>query len=820
MNNRTTRTRTAILLGVTASVLAGWGSGGTMAWAQNEPLGDGLEAQIGVIPNMPPGTQGDNTADAVLGQINFKANEANLIDGRGVNIASSGYGAVAIDRSVTPNRVFVADTGNNRVLGWKTVEASKTHVPPNIVIGQPDVYSHRCNINDATPTQRSLCGPTGVAVDSAGRLYVADSGNNRVLMYKAPFTTDRVADDVFGQFGNFEVGTSNSYGLSSDSLSNPVGLAVDAADNLWVGDQNNNRVLAFLSPEVKTANIRSGDTTADVVLGQLNSFVSSACNVVNLISANSLCTPQGVSVDTAGNVYVADRKNNRVLEYNKPLATDTMADRVFGQLGRFTTNSCNYPANGAVDKNGLCNPADLVIDTLNNLYISDTDNNRVLEYDTPTTKDAVPERIIGQKDYASSGCNNASNGTPTVSAASVCAPSDLAVDTAKNLYLIDTTNNRVLRYDAPLTTDAIADGALGQTVFTSANPDQIDGLGVNFSSAGGMGSIVVDASNHVYVVDPNNNRILAWNGFAGFTSHASATLVIGQPNMFVNSDPANGCNTGGLSESSLCGPRSAAVDKAGNLYVADAKNNRVLVYLTPFTTDTKADKVLGQAGLFNAKNCGLTGDGLCGPTGLALDALGNLYVSDSGNHRVLGFNKPLTTNTTADRVFGQQTLVDSGCNNGDIKASTLCNPQGVAVDTAGNLYVADTNNNRTLEYDKASSSDTTADRVYGQPAFVSSTCNNGALDANSLCGPRAVATDSLNNLYVSDAGNNRVLKYLKPLANAMADIAFGHGGQFTQKTCKAPSPNTLCTPDGIALAADNLFVADTTRNRVLRFDKP
>jgi NHL repeat len=168
-----------------------------------------------------------------------------------------------------------------------------------------------------------------VAVDSAGNLYVADTHNNRVLEYDSPFTTDTVADRVFGQSGNFNSQTCNLGGISASSLCQPFGVAVDSAGNLYVEDDFNRRVLEYDSP-------LTTDAVADRVFGQPD-FTSGSGQPCAPPSASTLCSTRGVALDFAGNVYITD--SGRVLEYDSPLTTDTVADRVFGQGGSFTSNT-------------------------------------------------------------------------------------------------------------------------------------------------------------------------------------------------------------------------------------------------------------------------------------------------------------------------------------------------------------------------------------------------------------------------------------------------------------------------------------------------
>ena len=770
-------------------------------------------------PYLPPGSAGDTTADTVLGQVNLFQGTKNFVDGLGLNTDGSFiFGAIAIDQTVVPNRVFVADPLNHRVLGWNNVSAFTTHAAANIVVGQPDLFSRTCN--NGGVSAKSLCNPTGVAVDSAGRLYVADQQNHRVLEYNSPFTTDQIADDVLGQFGSFSTNGCNNGGVSSDSLCTPDGIAVDSAGNLYVADFSNNRVLEYNTPETITATAGSGDSIADKVFGQFGSFASGTCNVLGQVNANVLCGPASVTLDSSDNLYVADYNNNRVLEYNTPLTTDATADKVFGQFNFFALATCNL---GGISRKSLCGPTGLAIAGAGNLFIADRTNNRALEYNTPLTTDTVADRVFGQNGvFTTNLCNNTFAGTlPPVSTKSLCSPAYLATDSAGNLYLGDAGNNRVLKYNTPITTDTIADAVLGQNLFTTNFADGLDGRGFDFN--GNTGAVAIDKSvtpNRIYVVDTNNNRVLAWSNLAAFTTHVPANLVFGQPNFFVND-----CNNGGtIANTTLCAPRGAAVDSAGNLYVSDTGNHRVLEYTTPFTTDTTADKVIGQV-LFSTGTCnngGVNQNSLCTPLGVALDGSDNLYVADNSNNRVLEYNTPITTDVAADTVFGQGgAFTTNTCNNGGITANSLCGPHGVAAPTT-NLFVADLSNNRVLEYNSPLTTNTTADLVFGQGGlFTTNTANNGGLSADSLNAPRWVAFAS-GNLFVADTSNNRVLKYNSPLTtNTTADKVFGQGNQFTQNNCKTISPNSLCTPDGIAADATfNLYVPDTANHRVLRYLVP
>jgi len=702
-------------------------------------------------------------ADLVLGQFDFTKNQSNLTDGAGLISPESEVADAA-------GHLYVADTGNNRVLGWSNAAALTNGEPADLVIGQPDSKSYLCN-QGASASASSLCQPDGLAVDASGNLYVADSGNNRVLEYDNPFAPgggtsgtpgsagDTTADLVFGQGGDFTAANCDGVNgnTSADTLCSPDGVAVDAANNIYIADTGNSRVLEYSNPFASGGGTpgtpgSAGDTTADLVFGQGGDFTASSCDgSIGVVSADTLCGPNGVATDGAGDLYVADAGNSRVLEYNNPLATggtpgnpgsagDTTADLVFGQSGDFTASNCDGN-DGTPGADTLCDPLSVALDGTGDLYVADDIDNRVLEYDHPlapgggtpgtpgSAGDTTADHVFGQGgDFTASNCDG-SNGAPSADA--LCSPVSASPDATGNLYVTDNGNNRIVEYFNPLASgggspgapgDTTADVVLGQFNFTNGQPNLTDAAGL-ISPLGAA----IDDAGHLYLVDSGNNRVLGWRSVAALTNGQPADLVIGQAD-FISSL----CNQGAPAPSAngLCEPTAVAVGGGGNVYVADSGNNRVLEYDKPFASgggtpgtpgsqgDATADLVFGQGGDFTASNCdGSSGsaspDNLCYPSGVAVDSIGDIYVADTGNNRVLEYSSPLASgggtpgtpgspgDTTADLVFGQGgDFTASYCNGGTgtPSADTLCNPGGVASDGNGNLYVADAGNDRVLEY--------------------------------------------------------------------------------------------------------------------------
>src|SRR5450759_2867299 len=258
---------------------------------------------------------------------------------------------IALDTSVTPPRIYVADTGNNRVLAWKDAVGFTNGKLADLVIGQlpGDFYSTGAK-GPGTSLSTGFNAPTGLAVDQ-GDLYVADSGNNRVLRFKKPFATppDQLNPDLcIGQPSfnsrvvNYPLGqaaTPTEKGIALNSGTGGVFIAAitfDTQHNLWLADAGNNRVLRYAAADVAKGGFAT-TISANLESGQLD-FVSRQPNLPSTAAGvqtlNQLTTPAAIAFDTAGRMYIADSDGgviqDRVLVFLPPFTTGMSATRVMG----------------------------------------------------------------------------------------------------------------------------------------------------------------------------------------------------------------------------------------------------------------------------------------------------------------------------------------------------------------------------------------------------------------------------------------------------------------------------------------------------------
>jgi uncharacterized protein (TIGR03437 family) len=408
-------------------------------------VADSANNRVLVFPNAGQST----SATEVLGQRGFPYNSVNYIEGKeflfGPNIfsTSGGFAAfwdagMAVDTTSNPPHLYVSDPGNNRVLGFADARKAGPGVAADLVIGQSDLFTAVCNYGGVRvqtpaagqlsqqPTQSSLCYPTGLAIDSSGNLYVADSLNGRVVRFPVPFQ-NCPGSACAGIQADLVLGQSGFTGLKNPSpsqsvMSFPYGLVFDSTNGLLVSDRNANRVLLFSKD-----NLANG-AAAIKVIGQLD---------FNSTGPSTLNQPYHIAEDSNSRVYVADNLNGRVL--------------IFGSLP-FLATSTTVAVNALTGLNRpqavWVNPAS-VAGYPDDIWVGDSSNG-ILRFPrfallgaqgTNQPSDHLPSATAGATNCAQSGFPS-------------CLPT-LAItqDATGNVYTADYSNRVGIHYQAVAATN-------------------------------------------------------------------------------------------------------------------------------------------------------------------------------------------------------------------------------------------------------------------------------------------------------------------------------------------------------------------------------
>jgi uncharacterized protein (TIGR03437 family) len=740
----------------------------------------------------------------VLGQPDLRGNGLNTIQGTELNTPLG----IAVDNRGGQTHLYIADTLNSRVLAWADVSSYQAGDSPALILGQPGPqYSIPLGIG-----AKGFNGPIGLAVDpTTGNLYVADTGDNRVVRYLSPFDnpTRIEPDAVYGQ-ANF---TNRAAGaVSSSSMNQPRSVTVDSSGNLWVADTGNHRVLRF---NVSTLN-NPAPVAADTVVGQKD-FFGGAANAGGVTSAQGFDTPIGLALDAQGNLYVADFRNSRVLRFSAPGGSSggAAATVVWGQS--------NFSAKGIPQQasaSSLAGPQGIAVDSSGNLYVADSANSRILVFPISTTLGATAKSVIGQSDFSTSTPNTGI--TPFASPNTLAAVADVKTDGSGNLFVADSGNNRVLEFPNGAKS---ASRVWGQLDLTSNGANQIKPGSINLPY-----NIAIDYSSApyaLYVSDTNNHRVLVWRDSVRFRNGDPADLVIGQPNLRTAVANVDTQGTPNPSPTSLSSPEGLAVKSDGTLFVADSGNNRILRYPRPVGQVGRItpDAVIGQVDFTSSASAAVSASTLNSPGGLAIGPNGDLFVADTGNNRVLEYSAAVGNGASAIRVYGQASM-NTSLRPTQVSPQTLSGPQGVAVDQGSDLYVADTSANRILVFpntQNAPPAGAGASYVIGQNSF-------SAAAAGALRAPAGVAVDSNGNISVADTSNNPILVYSSfvflPITGATALGVIGQpnaGGT----SANYDSPDGLATADALFSPVglfvdrrDTLYAGDAGNHRVVQFLKP
>lgn len=539
-------------------------------------------------------------------------------------------------------------------------------------------------------TSAKLSYPRGLATDSSGNLFISDTYNNRIRMVDSGGVITTVA-------GTGAAGYSGDDGAATAAqLDYPMDVAVDSADNLLVLDASNYAVRRV-----------DGGGIITTVAGDGNwGYAGDG----GLATAAELAGPNSITIDSADNLYIADSFNYRVRKVDTSgIITTVAGDGVEGYAGD----------NAAATAAQLDTPNGVAVDGSGNLFIADTNNFRIRKVDGSGTITSVAKEVKGYN-----GDNIPAN------SATLYNPVGVAADGNGNLYIADSTNKRVRKVDGGGTITTVAgDGS-------SLLSGNCDGL-----SPTATGFIPVDAINdnagNLYFIG-NNHQVCKIDSTGNMTRIAGITTT-----------GFSGDN-GQATQARLNTSQSLALDSLGNLYIADSVNYRVRkvdastgIITTVAGNGTNADSGDGGAAIDASFRF---------PGGIALDSSDRLYIADANANRIRRVDGDGIITTIAGTGIGGYAGDD-----GPATSAELNRPYGIAIDEVGNLFIADSNNERVRMVNTSGNIVTIAGD--GSRGFSG---DNGPATAAQLYSPQDVAVDNQGNLYIADSSNQRIRKVELP----------------------------------------------------------
>ena len=643
------------------------------------------------------------------------------VDGVGAAALFSVPAGVAVDNA---GNVYVADTGN------RTIRKIAPDGTVSTLAGAADGSAGADATGNGTGSAARFGYATGVAVDSAGNVYVADFSSDTIRK----ITPAGVVTTLAGTAGNF--GSLDGTG-SAASFNRPTGVAVDASGNVFVADTYNH-VIRKITP--------AGVVTT------LAGLAGSSGSTDGTGAAARFFFPAGLTVDGNGNVYVADTTNSTI--------------RKITAAGVVTTLAGTALANGSTDGTGSAarfdNPQGVAVDGTGNVYVADTF--------TCTIRKITPAGVVttfaGTADHPGSADG-------TGGAAQFLVPRGVAVDGTGNVYVADTNNNTIRK----ITTAAVVTTLAGNATTTGS----ADGAGsaARFSAPGG---VAADGLGNVYVADSGNSTIRKITATGVVTTLAGTAGSVGSVD-----------GTG--SAARFKSPRGVAADGGGNVYVADTLNHIIRKITAAGVVTTLA----GTAGSTGATDGTGSAARFYSPYGIALDNAGNVYVADRNNYAIRKITPAGVVTTLAGGSGGIGTADGTGA------AAQFNFPGSLAVDGMGNVFVADTNSSDIRRITPAGVVTTFASVPFGFGA------TDGTGSAARFNMPAGVAADETGNVYVADTDNGTIRK-ISP-AGVVTTLA---GAQYIYGSTDGTGPAARFNgPTGLAVdSMGNLYVADTVNNTI------
>ncbi|MDG0814571.1 NHL domain-containing protein [Cohnella rhizosphaerae] len=589
--------------------------------------------------------------------------------------------------------------------------------------------------------------PSDIALDSSGNLYIVDLGNSVVRKLSVDGIITTVA-------GNGQHGYEGEGKVATLTMLSPTGIALDAQDNLYIAENSNYRVRKVNSQGLIHTVAGMGSTGPTANGGQA--------------TATRLLEPNDVAVDHSGNLYISETYNWSVRKVDTTGVINVYAGSgAFGHSGdggQATLAKMGVPSNLTIDASG-----NLYITTLSKVIRKVDGGTKVIstvagvhnsggytadgeDAETALISNPGSVAVDGDKVYFTEGMDNylvrvieadgklgtyAGNGTSRYSGdgnealnAQLQAPSNIAYDSRGNLYISDGENNRIRKVDTTGFISTIAGTGISGFFGDGGPADQAE-----LSSPNG---IAVDLNDNLYIVDSGNARIrkvdqgglittISGNGEFGFSGDGGPSI-----------------------EAKIASPSAIAIDSAGNVFFVDSYNNRIRKVDTEGVITTFAGNGSYQEG---ADETEAKSGGIGSVNSLAVDEAGNLYFSTWEKVRKIGMDGKF-------HAFAGGGGGDAG-DGGPATAATLISPQGIAVDSSGNVYIAERENHVIRKVDSVGTITTFAGT--GDQGF-----NGDGLAARDtrLFNPQGLAMTNAGDLVVADSGNSIVRVITRPVVNA------------------------------------------------------
>ncbi len=570
--------------------------------------------------------------------------------------------------------------------------------------------------------------PGGLAVNSAGEIFIADYWNLRVRKISASGIITTVA-------GTGAQGYSGDGGLAINAdLGQPTSVAPDAQGNLYIADSGN-LALRRVSPGGVITTVPSVNPTAMAIDANGNLFFTNVNSVARL-------TPTGTVGLVAG------------------------------------TGTAGFSGDGGpATKATLRSPSGVALDAAGNLYIADFLNNRI--------RMVNPSGIITT--VAGNGINDYKGDGQQATLASVGLPTGVAVDSSGNLLIASAQYGRIRK---------VSPAGVITTVAGTGLSSSDDGVPATSAPFGGPAGLALDASGNLYFADSTDYRVrqVSPSGIVTWLAGVGCCAALG------DGGPARNAQ--------LSSPAGVAVDAAGNLFIADTYNN-LIRKVAPNDTITT---VAGNG------NTGYSGDGgpatsaaLNQPIRIAVDSKGNLLIADSGNNRI----REVSPSGTITTIAGTGQPASSG-DGGPATSAAIDNPYGVAVDSAGDVFIAEADSGVIRKISPTGVISTVAGSLLRANGFPFYFGDGGPAINAGLDDPECIAVDGPGNLFIAESGANRVRKVstngtITTIAGYGSSSYSGDGG-----------PGTIASLSPACVAVDsagNVYVSDKW-NRAIRLLTP